>query len=262
MPLLFLLYAKIYIEIYEISILLILAIIIVVFVFLLYNQYYRRLQEENNLRHQQELQFEVDSKALAINTQEEERKRIARTLHDELGNKLQVLKLNLNSFQEQLDSDQFLIFREKLDGLIDTTREISHRMYPVNLEYFGLVLTLEEMESNLVGYDYKLFLLRPYTERPLSFEVQVYRIILEFVNNTIKHAHANKLLIYIRDTGTNISFLLKDNGRGFSMDNKKGMGLSNMNTRVELLNGKSKLSSSIGKGTRLIMVFSKHEGHE
>jgi len=55
---------------------------------------------------------------------------------------------------------------------------------------------------------------------------------------------------------------LKDNGRGFSMDNKKGMGLSNMNTRVELLNGKSKLSSSIGKGTRLIMVFSKHEGHE
>ena len=109
MPLLFLLYAKIYIEIYEISILLILAIIIVVFVFLLYNQYYKRIQEENNLRHQQELQFEVDSKALAINTQEEERKRIARTLHDELGNKLQVLKLNLNSFQEQLDSDHFLL---------------------------------------------------------------------------------------------------------------------------------------------------------
>jgi len=259
MPILFLFYSKIYIEIYEIFILVILALLIILFVILLYNQYYKRIQEENNLRHQQELQFQTEVKTLAITTQEEERKRIARTLHDELGNKLQVLKLNLISYQDQLEIAHFDALRDKLDTLIDSAREISHRMYPVNLEYFGLILTLEEFEQNLVGYDFDLYLHRPYSERSINFEVQIYRIILEFLSNTIKHSKATCFEIQIRDEEKYLSILLKDNGLGFAIGKKQGMGLSNMDTRVELLNGKSKLKSVISKGTRLIMIFPKTE---
>lgn len=257
MSLLFLFFSKIYLEIYELIILLILALFIVLFVIVLYNQYYKKIQEENDLRHQQELQFQTEVRALAIRTQEEERKRIARTLHDEIGNKLQVLKLNLISERERIDSVQFAGLNEKVELLIDSAREISHRMYPVNLEYFGLMLTLEEMRENLVGYDLELVHLRPYQERPIEFEVQIYRIILEFVSNTIKHAQADKITIQIREGLESLCVLLKDNGVGFSLEKGNGMGVSNMSNRVELLHGQSKLSSSPNKGTRFIMVFPK-----
>lgn len=257
MSLLFLFFSKIYLEIYELIILLILALFIVLFVIVLYNQYYKKIQEENDLRHQQELQFQTEVRTLAIKTQEEERKRIARTLHDEIGNKLQVLKLNLISERERIDSVQFAGLTEKVELLIDSAREISHRMYPVNLEYFGLKLTLEEMRENLVGYDLELILLRPYQERPIEFEVQIYRIILEFVSNTIKHAKADKISIQIREGLNSLCILLKDNGVGFSLEKGNGMGVSNMSNRVDLLHGHSKLSSFPNKGTRLIMVFPK-----
>ena len=257
MSLLFLFFSKIYLEIYELIILLILALFIVLFMIVLYNQYYKKIQEENDLRHQQELQFQTEVRALAIRTQEEERKRIARTLHDEIGNKLQVLKLNLISERERIDSVQFAGLNEKVELLIDSAREISHRMYPVNLEYFGLMLTLEEMRENLVGYDLELVHLRPYQERPIEFEVQIYRIILEFVSNTIKHAQADKITIQIREGLESLCVLLKDNGVGFSLEKGNGMGVSNMSNRVELLYGQSKLSSSPNKGTRFIMVFPK-----
>lgn len=249
--------SKIYIEIYEIIILLVLAMLIVLFVIVLYNQYYKKIQEENDLRHQQELKFQTETKALALKTQEEERKRIARTLHDEIGNKLQVLKLNLISNKDQIEAQQYVGLSDKIEQLIDSAREISHRMYPVNLEYFGLILTLEELKQNLVGYDVELYLHQQYQERPLDFEVQIYRVILEFVSNTIKHAKANKISILVRDGNYFLSFLLKDNGMGFEKMNANGMGVSNISNRVELLDGKSKLSSALGKGTRLMMVFPK-----
>lgn len=258
MSLLFLFYSKIYLEIYEIIILLVLAFLFIVFVIILYNQYYKKIQEENNLRHQQELKFQTESKALAVKTQEEERKRIARTLHDEIGNKLQLLKLNLVSHQQQIEQAQFNMLIEKVEQLIDSSREISHSMYPVNLEYFGLILTLDEMKQNLVGYEYNLYDLSKYLERPISFEVQIYRIILEFVSNTLKHAKANKIDILVREGDKSLSFLLKDNGIGFEMKKNNGMGLSNIKARIELLDGRSKINSSVGKGTRLTMVFPKN----
>ena len=168
-----------------------------------------------------------------------------------------MLKLNLISNKEQIESQQYDALSEKIEQLIDSAREISHRMYPVNLEYFGLILTLEEMKQNLIGYEVDLYLHQQYQERPIDFEVQIYRVILEFISNTIKHAKANKISILVRDGHYFLSFLLKDNGLGFEKVNGSGMGVSNISNRVELLDGKSKLSSSLGKGTRLMMVFPK-----
>ena len=130
-------------------------------------------------------------------------------------------------------------------------------MYPVNLEKFGLILTLEALISNVnESLPIQLIINDDYQKRPISFEVQIYRIIQEFLSNVIKHAKASNMLIHIRDTETLLAVILSDNGVGF--DNsilKKGMGLKNIDSRINSINAFSKWKSKKGNGSRLIIIL-------
>jgi signal transduction histidine kinase len=130
-------------------------------------------------------------------------------------------------------------------------------LYPVNLEKFGLILTLEALISNVnESLPIQLIINHDYQKRPISFEVQIYRIIQEFLSNVIKHAKASNMLIHIRDTETSLAVILSDNGVGF--DNsvlKKGMGLKNIDSRIKSINAFSKWKSEKGNGSRLIIIL-------
>ena len=133
----------------------------------------------------------------------------------------------------------------------------SSKLYPVNLEKFGLILTLEALISNVnESLPIQLIVNHDYQKRPISFEVQIYRIIQEFLSNVIKHAKASNMLIHIRDTETSLAVILSDNGVGF--DNsilKKGMGLKNIDSRIKSINAFSKWKSKKGNGSRLIIIL-------
>ena len=209
----------------------------------------KSLQYQLELDHQKEvaLQFNI--------VQENERKRIAEALHDEVGNKLNILSLWVNNEDTWNNINSKKIITQQVPELIEATRTISHSLYPVNLEKFGFMDTLEALITNVNdSLTIQLTLKYDYQPRAISFELQLYRIIQEFLSNVIKHAKASIMTIYIRDTKDSLALILSDNGIGFDTNElQKGMGLQNIDSRIKSINGICKWKSVQNKRTRLLI---------
>ncbi len=226
---------------------------------LIYLQFVRRITKEKSLQYQKDIQHQKDMLQQNIEVQESERERIAILLHDNVGNKLNILSVWLNSKDTWNNERSKEVVRQQIPDLIDATREISHTLYPVKLEHFGLILSIEEIIENIESsLKVKLILLREYTAKEISFELQIYRIIQEFITNVLKHSQANLLNLIIKDCKRYFCIILADNGVGFDTQSlKKGMGLRNIDQRIKTLNAVSKWKSKRGIGSRLIIIIPK-----
>lgn len=231
--------------------------IIILFAFIAYSAFVQKILREKSQQYQLELAHQKEVTLQYTSVQESERKRIAELLHDDIGNKLNILSLWINNEDSLNNKRSREVIKQQIPVLIEATRTISHSLYPVNLEKFGLILTLEALISNVnESLPIQLIVNHDYQKRPISFEVQIYRIIQEFLSNVIKHAKASNMLIHIRDTETSLAVILSDNGVGF--DNsilKKGMGLKNIDSRIKSINAFSKWKSKKGNGSRLIIIL-------
>jgi signal transduction histidine kinase len=231
--------------------------IIILFAFIAYSAFVQKILREKSQQYQLELAHQKEVTLQYTSVQESERKRIAELLHDDIGNKLNILSLWINNEDSLNNKGSREVIKQQIPALIEATRTISHSLYPVNLEKFGLILTLEALISNVnESLLIQLIVNHDYQKRPISFEVQIYRIIQEFLSNVIKHAKASNMLIHIRDTETSLALILSDNGVGF--DNsilKKGMGLKNIDSRIKSINAFSKWKSKKGNGSRLIIIL-------
>ena len=231
--------------------------IIILFAFIAYSAFVQKILREKSQHYQLELAHQKEVTLQYTSVQESERKRIAELLHDDIGNKLNILSLWINNEDSLNNKRSREVIKQQIPVLIEATRTISHSLYPVNLEKFGLILTLEALISNVnESLPIQLIVNHDYQKRPISFEVQIYRIIQEFLSNVIKHAKASNMLIHIRDTETSLALILSDNGVGF--DNsilKKGMGLKNIDSRIKSINAFSKWKSKKGNGSRLIIIL-------
>ena len=231
--------------------------IIILFAFIAYSAFIQKILKEKSQQYQLELAHQKEVTLQYTSVQESERKRIAELLHDDIGNKLNILSLWINNEDSLNNKRSREVIKQQIPVLIEATRTISHSLYPVNLEKFGLILTLEALISNVnESLPIQLIVNHDYQKRPISFEVQIYRIIQEFLSNVIKHAKASNMLIHIRDTETSLALILSDNGVGF--DNsilKKGMGLKNIDSRIKSINAFSKWKSKKGNGSRLIIIL-------
>tara|TARA_B110000495_G_scaffold40663_1_gene32936 strand:+ start:339 stop:1052 length:714 start_codon:yes stop_codon:yes gene_type:complete len=231
--------------------------IIILFAFIAYSAFIQKILREKSQQYQLELAHQKEVTLQYTSVQESERKRIAELLHDDIGNKLNILSLWINNEDSLNNKRSREVIKQQIPALIEATRTISHSLYPVNLEKFGLILTLEALISNVnESLHIQLIVNHDYQKRPISFEVQIYRIIQEFLSNVIKHAKASNMLIHIRDTETSLAVILSDNGVGF--DNsilKKGMGLKNIDSRIKSINAFSKWKSKKGNGSRLIIIL-------
>lgn len=222
---------------------------------------YRRYRLRQQARLQAEImkQQEMATKAV-IEAEEEERKRIARDLHDGVGQMMSAAKMNLSAFESELkfaSTDQQLSF-EKIISLVDESckevRSVSHNMMPNALLKSSLSSAVQDFIDKL---DKKTIQVHLYTEGldqrlDANVETVLYRVIQECVNNVIKHSGANTLDIsVIRDTD-GISATIEDNGKGFdSRDKSKfdGIGMKNISSRVGYLKGTVDFDSTPGKGT-------------
>jgi two-component system NarL family sensor kinase len=228
--------------------------------------YYRRnkLRQQANLQKEIMKQQEMATKAV-IEAEEEERKRIARDLHDGVGQMMSAAKMNLSAFESNLqfnNKDQQLSF-EKIIGLVDESckeiRSVSHNMMPNALLKKSLATAVRDFIDKMEKNTLEIHL---YTEGlderiDTNVETVLYRVIQECVNNVIKHADATSLDISIIKDKEGISATIEDNGKGFDITNKEkfeGIGLKNIVTRLEYLKGSVEFDSAPGRGTLIALT--------
>ncbi len=206
-------------------------------------------------KHQEELLHAT------ILTQEKERNRIARDLHDEIGSKLNVIFLNVCRLKKHGEKDEEIkLITDEVETVIHTTidsiRFISHELLPPTLEEFGLIETIRELQHSysLVGdiqVDFTTLENMLPIENPL-IELNLFRIIQELINNSIKHGKATEIDIDLYSKEALIKLTYQDNGIGFDSTNtthKKGLGLKNIESRLRIINATYQLNSSAENGT-------------
>ena len=196
-----------------------------------------------------------------IDGEEQERKRIARELHDGLGQILSTARIIVSSINEEPAKLQKSI--SLIDHAVDEVRSISHNLMPNALIAYGVKSAVEDMfrtvkESTPV-------VVKMTIEEGLSLEEQVsiviYRVLQECLNNTLKYANASELELDISKGQGLIKITYKDNGSGFDMKQAKpndGIGLSNMQSRIELIGGSFEIVSKLGEGTSIYFSIPDH----
>jgi signal transduction histidine kinase len=201
-----------------------------------------------------------------INTQEDERKRISRDIHDHMGQEMTALRLQLQSFREQLGNDAKLTERfdkvmetaETLDGTIDF---IAWELRPAALEELGLEAAINNYVknwSNQFKANAEVRSAVPSDKRlALAIEVNLYRIVQEALNNIAKHAKASSVGVMLEKLEDKIVLIIEDDGVGFDLEEKaneaKGLGLIGMGERAALVNGEIEIESAIGSGTTIFV---------
>lgn len=188
-----------------------------------------------------------------LETQEDERKRFSKDLHDGLGALLSTLKIYVGLLQKEnrgLKQKQDLLAEMKstIKQAIDSTRSIANNLMPSILIEYGFIRALKSFadainktESVNIDFSYPKTLQR----LDSNTETHIYRIVLELINNTLKHAGADNILIEVYSKDNHLFIEYKDNGKGFDFREayaKKGggQGLKNIFSRINFLGGKGK----------------------
>lgn len=226
-------------------------------VVLLTHQFRKRLLEQQ--RQEEELKYQHQQELLvsSIAVQEEERKRIAQDMHDELGAALSIARMNLLQLERQggADAASLLASLQNIRSLTENSlaamRRISHALLPLQLERYGLVPTLTAMANQLgEGMEIKLHVADTLPDMPWPVTLGLYRILMELINNTIKHAGATVIDIGLSATEKGyFSCTYTDNGHGFAIDaNNSGLGLKNIQGRVNALKGSIQMGTAPAGG--------------
>jgi signal transduction histidine kinase len=223
-------------------------------------------QTEDALKESQKQLRQLSSRLLSA--QEEERKKISRELHDELGQALTLMKFRLRSVEKQLPADQGALKEEAgnillyLNTIIEDVRRISKDLCPFIIEDLGLTRALQWLVDNFAknNRDILLTLDLPDIDSlfPQEAQTSIYRILQEALTNLVKHSGAASASVTIRKEPGMVSFSIEDDGKGFDMTNVKaqdvserGLGLASMEERISMLGGSLELWSEQGKGTRI-----------
>lgn len=190
---------------------------------------------------------------------EEERKRIAQDLHDGVGQQLSGLKLSMSHLQSTVvkegskENEAFQLLVSKLDNTCKEVREISHQMMPKALIENGVLSAIEDMlENTLVGtgVNYNLEHYQLKERLPENIELTLFRICQELINNTLKHAKATEIVVQLIKSKKNVVLIVEDNGQGFDQkQSSDGIGLLNLTSRLNTINGEVSYESSPGSGT-------------
>lgn len=223
---------------------------VAIFIFVLV---YKRKMVEEQLLHQQHLV------QVAIEIQEEERKRFAADLHDEIGGGMSTVLLSLSSLRgvhrHHPESKQSIDrITDQMNRLLASVREISYDLTPNSIESFGLIATLSDLcyqiqensngvlqvDFNFVGQE---------EEMSSNVELSIYRICKELLTNTIKHAEASEIVLSVSCEEGVFKLWYADNGKGFEQQlNQRNSGMRNMMNRAEILGGTFSISTNQSQG--------------
>ncbi len=234
----------------------------------------RKLQESALIQAQVRLTLALESERLALErvrqlsfhidqTIENERKRLAIEIHDELGSSLTAVSLNLASLLSVIsaeNSGKYQNVMQLIRQMLQTTRRISVSLRPPILDRFGLKAALESVIANN-HYDFFCKITEDSYDEGLdeTQRIVLFRICQETLTNVARHAAASYVTIETRRKGDHWILTVSDNGQGFPAEEYMGrttsFGLSGMWERTRYLGGELKVESSTGKGTRVIATI-------
>ncbi|MFN8281917.1 MAG: sensor histidine kinase [Chitinophagales bacterium] len=228
---------------------------------LLFYLVYTRNKNKQERKLQAELFAEQEKRAKAIlESEENERQRLARELHDGVGQLLTATKLNLanakNTAYPMVSIENSM---QILDESIQEIRNLSHNMVPDILQKFGLEKAIEDFIQKIQQPNTKItFESHNYNNTAFdeTEQLMLYRIVQESVNNAIKYAAASMIHVQLSADEKELTLLIEDNGKGFDvkeMQQNKGIGLKNLELRSTYLKGHCTIDSSPGNGTTIII---------
>jgi PAS domain S-box-containing protein len=226
------------------------------------NKLYEIFGIARNITENKMLQNQVLSKI--IETEEKEKKAFAEELHDGLGSLLSTINIYVGLLRkkEKSEADRDVYLKELhnlVNDAVANVRNYANSLTPNVLNDFGLISAvtlfgekINTTQPGLVTFDF------PATEITISriIEINIYRILLELMNNSMKYSNANSIRISIHEDGAHLRVSYSDNGKGFDLEKVltsevSGMGIKNIYTRVSSLNGTCELYSQNGKGVRV-----------
>jgi len=236
------------------ALILLILIAVVAYLIIRNNSYKQDKRIQAEIRKQQE----IETRSL-FEGEQKERIRIARDLHDSIGQLLSVVKMNLSNFSLQYQDDANLINTVKLvDKTITEVRHISHNLIPEELN-FGLFAALEDMADKInkagnttVTLDVPEEVRAHQFER--SNELSIYRIVQEALSNIVKHAQATNIELTVLQQVKGLTISIKDDGKGFDTGQIKtssGIGWKNIAARVNMLEGNLLVRSEKLTGTQI-----------
>ena len=194
--------------------------------------------------------------------QEEERSQIGRELHDNVNQLLGATKLYIDmARKDDPNRESYLASSSEYTlTAIEEIRKLSKILITPLINEQGLVESVKDLirEIMLVHPIKVLFNTNDFNETRLSdkFKLNIFRIVQEQINNTLKHAHAEKIFINFKENNGRLFISISDDGIGFDTTSRKsGVGITNIKSRAELYNGIMQLTSEVGKGTQLVISF-------
>ncbi|MCG8580436.1 MAG: histidine kinase, partial [Bacteroidales bacterium] len=194
-----------------------------------------------------------------IIAEEKERERYAKDLHDGLNPILSTCLVYANSLESNTDKDKTRGYVNRLTELLEmgiqSVKEISANISPLILYHYGLTKAIEDYISKLDKLsDIKVsFSPQVHNDIKLATAINLYRILAELFNNTIRHANASLIYIQLTESNNMISLQYEDNGKGFACkcDSNLGSGLKNIKHRLKKIGGDISIQSSRNKGVKV-----------
>ncbi len=238
-------------------------LILAIGIFFFFITYQKRLLAKELEVNQIKTEQQKELLRTAIFAQENERKRFAEDLHDEIGAILSAIKLNLNRLEKKSTEDSIRSIasdtKNNIDEVIFHIRRITRALLPPSLESFGLgqairelIFWIDQAEANNVKFSESGDISRFDQMK----EMTIFRIVQELLNNALKYSGASLIEIHLKYSRNYLCVLISDNGSGFDVVEARGrgLGLQNLEGRANVINARIKIKSRIGKGTSAILL--------
>jgi len=206
-----------------------------------------------------------------INTQEEERQKISETIHDDIGQNITAIKINMSLFEEAININNVSNFKERLTETKSQLEQVFEQLRKLNIDLhspllrdLGLVSALHAYVNRYkkrenIDIDFEVINLKKRLNK--EKEIVIFRIVQEAFTNISKHACADNIYLRLENKKSKVCVLIKDNGKGFNTKDvrdleeldKGRLGLIEMRERIETIGGNLDIKSSLGKGTQLLI---------
>ncbi len=239
-------------------------LLLVVFIVLYMVLYQRKISRQQEA-HQRAL-LEA-----AIATQDEERRRIAADLHDDIQQQFAAVENAIKRIpiEQNVDSPTAALLKETAgmaENAVIDIRRISHNLMPPTLKKIGIAEALDNLCHQLKesGMEASFVLGGVYHRFEASTELILYRVVQELVNNTMKHAEATRIDMVMNctpasppDNEDRCMLMIGDNGKGFNVEEKgnKGLGMRNIESRLSMINADYNFESRPGEGTNVTIII-------
>ncbi|WP_153800137.1 sensor histidine kinase [Foetidibacter luteolus] len=214
-------------------------------------------------------QYQQELLKTQLEIQEQTFKNISQEIHDNIGQALSFVKLNINTinvYQPEDTKEKLLESKKLITKTIQDLRDLSKTLNTDFIGDIGLVAAIEQQLFFLQKtglYQTRFLVDGEASKQPMQTQIVLFRIVQELLNNTVKHAEATEVAVEIRFLPQKMSILVSDNGKGFHVaettngNNTPGLGFRNMQNRMAMVRGFITINSEPGKGTLALIELHK-----